>query len=167
MDLTPYVHELRNQLLTAAEAGSDEARALAERLTAPLESSVRLILLEALAGAADEITRDLAPGSVEVRLRGGDPTFVVVPSPDDAFAGAPGIELAPVSVADPDDSGTARLNLRLPESLKARVEEAAGIEGLSLNAWLTRAAARALVDDPRRPSPRKATGGERYTGWVS
>ena len=35
------------------------------------------MLLEALSAAADEITRELAPGSVEVRLRAGDPEFVV------------------------------------------------------------------------------------------
>ena len=83
MDLTPYVENLRNELAVAAEAGGDDARALAERLTAPLESAVRLTLLDALSAAADEITRDLAPGSVEVRLRGGEPEFVVAPAPAD------------------------------------------------------------------------------------
>src|SRR3954471_1815022 len=65
MDLTPHVEQIRGQLAVAAEAGGDDARALAERLTAPLESAVRLTLLDALSAAADEITRDLAPGSVE------------------------------------------------------------------------------------------------------
>ncbi|MFI5100819.1 MAG: hypothetical protein ACHQE5_09960, partial [Actinomycetes bacterium] len=64
MDLTPYVESLREELAVAAEAGGDEARALAERLTAPLESAARLALLEALSEAAGEITRELAPGSV-------------------------------------------------------------------------------------------------------
>ena len=63
-----------DELAVAAEAGGEDARALAERLTAPLEPAVRLILLDALSAAADEITRDLAPGSVEVRLRGGEPS---------------------------------------------------------------------------------------------
>jgi hypothetical protein len=48
----------------AAEAGGKDARALAERLTGPLESAVRLALLDALSAAADEITRDLAPRPV-------------------------------------------------------------------------------------------------------
>ena len=69
MDLAYYVNDLQHQLEAAADAGGDEARALAERLTAPLESATRLILLEALSVAASEITRDLAPGSVDVRLR--------------------------------------------------------------------------------------------------
>src|SRR5437870_13870937 len=83
MDLNPYVENLRRELATAAEAGGEDARALAERLTAPLESAVRLTLLDALSAAADEITRELAPGSVELRLRGGEPDFVVTaPAPE-------------------------------------------------------------------------------------
>src|SRR6476659_4531313 len=77
MDLTPYVDQLRRELLAAAEVGGDDARALAERLTAPLEASLRLALLSALSTAAEEITSQLAPGAVDVRLRGGDIGFVV------------------------------------------------------------------------------------------
>src|SRR6185312_706713 len=83
MNLTSYVDSLRDELAVAAEAGGDDARALAERLTAPLESAVRLMLLEALSAAADDITRELAPGSVELRLRAGEPEFVVAPAPAD------------------------------------------------------------------------------------
>ncbi|MCM3885959.1 hypothetical protein [Frankia sp. R82] len=77
MDLTPYVENLRSELLAAADSG--EARALAERLTAAVASASRLTLLEVLSAAADEVTRDLAPGSVEIRLRGRNPYFVVTP----------------------------------------------------------------------------------------
>src|SRR3954471_4050841 len=83
MDLTPFVDAVRRELAVAAEAGGEDARALAERLTAPLDSAARLALLEALSAAADAITRDLAPGSVEVRLRGRDPDFVLTPPPAD------------------------------------------------------------------------------------
>ena len=62
MDLTQYVENLRRELAIAADAGGEDARALAERLTAPLESAIRLMLLDALSAAADEITRELAPG---------------------------------------------------------------------------------------------------------
>src|SRR6476469_5875188 len=81
MELGTYVDRLRDELLTAARAGGDDARALAERLVGPLDSATRLVLLEAMSAAADEITRDLAPGSVEVRLRGQDPNFVVTSPP--------------------------------------------------------------------------------------
>ena len=83
MDITPYVENLRRDLAVAADAGGEEARALAERLTAPLESAVRLMLLDALSAAADEITRELAPGSVELRLRAGEPEFAVTPAAGD------------------------------------------------------------------------------------
>src|ERR687892_2564278 len=125
MDLTTYVENLRHELAVAAEAGGDDARALAERLTAPLEPAVRLMLLEALSTAADEITRDLAPGSVELRLRGGEPEFAVTPAPaDDEPADA--APEAPPLPPEGDEGETARINLRLPGQLKAGVERAAG-----------------------------------------
>src|SRR3954469_10102591 len=71
MELTSYIETLRRDLAVAAEAGGEDARALAERLTAPLEASIRLMLLDALSAAADDITRELAPGSGELRPRGG------------------------------------------------------------------------------------------------
>ena len=160
MELTTYVENLRRELAVAAEAGGEDARALAERLTAPLESAVRLMLLEALSAAADEITRELAPGSVELRLRSGEPEFVVSPAPTDEPA-----EPAPAPPPEGDEGATARINLRLPEQLKAGVEQAAARERLSVNAWLVRAAAAALTQD--RP-PQRGAGrfGQAYTGWV-
>src|SRR5262249_57466849 len=87
MELEPYVETLRQELAAAAEMAGTEARELAERLATPLESAARLALLEALSAAADEITRDLAPGSVHVRLRGREPSFVVTPAQlPDSFA---------------------------------------------------------------------------------
>jgi hypothetical protein len=164
MDLTPYVENLRRELATAADAGGEDARALADRLTAPLESAVRLTLLDALSTAADEITADLAPGSVELRLRAGEPDFVVTPAAVDE----PG-EPAPDAYVPPegDEGAVARINLRLPEQLKASVEQAAGRERLSVNAWLTRAAAAALARDaPDRPPRRGGRVGDSFTGWV-
>src|ERR1700726_5218245 len=77
MELRQYIDNIHSQLAVAAEAGGDEARALAERLVAPLDAAIRLTLQDALAAAAEEITCELAPGSVELRLRGRDPEFVV------------------------------------------------------------------------------------------
>ncbi|MFD7033433.1 hypothetical protein ACFWAR_35945 [Streptomyces sp. NPDC059917] len=182
MDLTPYVDHLRNELAVAAEAGGAESRALAERLTAPLESAARLTLLNALSAAMGEVTQDLAPGSVDVRLRGLDPEFVVTAPPAQepfAYGGtlpehsAPAA--APVPVAAPagegDEGGTARINFRLPSHLKNRVEDAAGQEGLSVNAWLVRAVAAALepagpVAPAAPPSPGRSRGPQGFTGWV-
>src|SRR3954452_11491139 len=131
MELTSYVETLRGDLAVAAEAGGEDARALAERLTAPLEASTRLMLLDALSAAADEITRELAPGSVELRLRGGEPDFAVTPVPAEPAPDAPSAPPPP----EGDEAATARINLRLPEQLKAGIEQAAARERLSVNAW--------------------------------
>jgi hypothetical protein len=165
MDISRYVERLRRELAVAADAGGEDARALAERLTAPLESAIRLMLLDVLSAAADEITRELAPGSVELRLRSGEPEFVVTPTPgDEPVVPAPD-DPAP-ALPDGDEGATARINLRLPEQLKTGIEQAAGRERLSVNAWLVRAAARAVAAarDDRPPRPRGA--GQGYTGWV-
>lgn len=181
MDLRLYVEDIHRQFAAAAEAGGDDARALAERLAAPLDAALRLALQDALAAAAEEITVELAPGSVELRLRGRDPEFVVTPPPAAAPPGGPASEAGtgaadwPAAAAetsaaqDPGEDGAmARINLRMPEHLKAQVEHAAGGEGLSVNAWLVRAAAAAVEragTGPRRAS-RAPRGSQRFTGWV-
>lgn len=170
MELDQYVERLRTELQVAAAAGGEDARALAERLTAPLDSATRLILLEALSAAADEITRDLAPGSIEVRLRGRNPDFVVTPpAAEESFDDSSESRRAtPVARAEGEEGGTSRINLRLPDSLKARAEEAADKEGLSVNAWLVRAVAAALEPGDRSGQPRRSSprGRQSYTGWV-
>lgn len=170
MDLAPYVDTLRRELAVAAEAGGDEARKLAERLTAPLESATRLTMLNVLSAAMDEITRELAPGSVDVRLRGLDPDFVVTPPPTGgghAEPAAPAEPLRAPAPADGDEGGTARVNLRLPAHLKVRAEEAASREGLSVNAWLVRVVS-AAVDGGATPrtTEKTRTIGQSFTGWV-
>jgi hypothetical protein len=167
MNLRLYTEAIQRQLAVAAEAGGDEARALAERLVAPLDAAIRLALQDALAAAAEEITTELAPGSVELRLRGRDPEFVVTPPPADAADDL--AEVAePAAAPEGDEGAMSRINLRLPDHLKTRIEHAAGSEGLSVNAWLVRAAAAALGrPGPARPrEQRAARGAQRYTGWA-
>ena len=175
MDLSPYVDQLRRELVATAEVGGDEARALAERLTVPLEASLRLALLSALSTAAEEITSQLAPGAVDVRLRGGDIGFVVsgpaVPPEDLDDRGDPGPAVPPASTAgaDTDEGGTARITLRVPEQLKSRIEDAAAREGFSVNTWLTRAVTRGLESGDAGGSPdrrKNRWSGQHYSGWV-
>jgi HicB family len=176
MNLQPYVDGINRQLAVAAEAGGEEARALAERLLAPLDAAVRLTLQEALSAAADEITIELAPGSVEVRLRGRDPEFVVSlpPSPQGMREDAddPGPDGWAVPAVTPGSEGeggeVARINLRMPDHLKSRIEAAATSEGLSVNSWLVRAAAAVLerTDPDRRRERRAPQGAQRFTGWT-
>ncbi|MFE0651303.1 hypothetical protein ACFVZH_22215 [Streptomyces sp. NPDC059534] len=170
MDLTPYVDTLRRELAVAAEAGGEEARELADRLTAPLESAARLTMLNVLSAATDEITRELAPGSVDVRLRGLDPDFVVTLPPTGGAPAEPAAPAEPLpapALAEGDEGGTARVNLRLPAHLKARAEEAANREGLSVNAWLVRAVSAAVDGGARPRTTEKARSvGQNFTGWV-
>ncbi len=175
MELTQYVENLRRELTTAAEVGGQDARALADRLLASLDAAVRLNLLEALSAAAEEISAELSPGSVDVRLRGGAASFVVTPPPAPV---APPAEAAPgpvevrLPVAEGDDAAMVRINLRLPANLKALIEDAAAAGGLSVNAWIVRAAAAGLANEGRRgarsplpQSPDQAVG-QSFSGWV-
>jgi HicB family len=167
MDLDPYVELIHRQLAATAEAGGEDARAVAERLMAPLDATIRLALQDALAAAVEEITCELAPGSVELRLRGRDPEFVVTPPPADASSD---LDPGPLPAAAPagEDSAMSRINLRMPEPLKARIEAAAEGEGLSVNAWLVRAASAAAdrAGPERHSIPRGPHGAQRYTGWA-
>ena len=175
MDLTSHVSSLGREFATLAEAGGDEAGAVVERLSGALESAIRITLLDALSAAAGEITRELAPGSVELRLRGRDPEFVVSPPlagplrdavEDDPATVDGGPQSGPLFA---EDAPTARINVRLPEQLKAAVEAAAAQEGRSVNAWLVRAAAAALRHSGRDERPEQR-GGKRarqgLIGWV-
>lgn len=188
MELHPYIAALRHELALAAAAGGEDARELAERLTAPLESAARLALLDALSEAAAEITRDLAPGSVDLRLRNREPSFVVTPAPADPWPGpgepAPATAQPAPATAQPapaqpgapaagEDEATVRISLRLPEHLKSRVEQAAARDGVSINTWLIRAASAAVDGDRAQPADRTQPadwwgvgGAQRYTGWV-
>ena len=142
MDLTPFVDGLRRDLLAAAEVAGPESKIAADRLVASLDAAVRLTLIDALAAAADEITAEVAPASVEVRLRGREPVFVVsAPRPP-----APLAPPAPPPGSDPDDGAQARISLRLPDTLKGRIEDLAGTIGVSVNAWLVRALNDAVSD---------------------
>jgi hypothetical protein len=168
MELTPYIDELQRHLALAAEAGGDDARVIAERLAAPLEAATRLVLLEALSAAAGEITRDIAPASVDVRLRGRDPEFVVARAASDEFTEADRHAPVPPAPApvDLDEGSTSRTTLRLPDALKARVDDAAAADGLSVNTWLVRAVAVALEPKQRRTAHRTLRSGDSFAGWA-
>ncbi|MFI6579565.1 hypothetical protein [Embleya sp. NPDC050493] len=170
MELREYVDALRDELVTAAAAGDAEARAVAERLVAPLESAVRLTLLKVLSAAADEITRELAPGSVDLRLRGMDPSFVVTPptgddsSPAGDAADETGDAASDWLTGSPGggrSGATARINFRPPQEMKEEIEKAASRQGVSVNTWMVRASAAALAN-----SRRSHRGKQQFNGWV-
>ena len=161
MELAQYVTDLQRQLVDAAANGNDDTKAVAERLASGLDAATRLVLLDALSAAAGEITRDLAPGSVDLRLRGREIEFVVVqPNAE------PDADERPAASVDLDDASTSRTTLRLPDALKARVDDAAAADGLSVNSWLVRAVASALEPRQRRTAQRTLRTGDNFAGWA-
>lgn len=161
MELGPFVTDLQRQLADAAANGAEDTRAAAERVAAGLDAAARLVLLDALSAAVGEITRDLAPGSVDLRLRGRDVEFVVTsPTPESEA------DERPTVTVDLDDASTSRTTLRLPDALKARVDEAAAADGLSVNTWLVRAVAAALEPKQRRTAQRSLRTGDSFAGWA-
>ncbi|KRB47368.1 MULTISPECIES: hypothetical protein [unclassified Terrabacter] len=185
MDITEYVDALRRDLAQAARAMGPETEQAAERIGFALDSSARLALMDALSHAAAEITNELEGASVEVRLQGREPVFVVVGAGPSAVADdTQAIDTADTTVVSPDDEGaeTSRITLRLPEALKVRAEDLATGRGQSLNTWIVnavRAATGAGVPPmpgfpPMPPGPqfgpgapgRNRSSNKRVQGWV-
>jgi hypothetical protein len=160
MDLTPYVETVRSGVADAAALADDHTRHVAERLGGALDAATRLALINALADAASNISADLAPGSVELRMTGPEPEFAVSLPPTGS---EPTLLLPehdqrsePSEPADPseselDDEPVARISLRLPASVKAKVDRMADREQISTNAWLLRAVMNALGERRSRP----------------
>ena len=148
MQIDGYVQALREDLARVAAVGDESTARAAELLAVALESSLGRRLQEALAEAALELSGQLEEGRVEVRLAGGDPELVYVK------------ETVPAQAEATDEASTARITLRLPESLKSRLEAAAAASGLSVNTWLVQALTRAV-------EPRPQSGGDRrrLTGY--
>jgi predicted HicB family RNase H-like nuclease len=138
MQIDGYVQALRDDLARIAAVGDESTARAAELLASALESAIGRRLLEAIGEAALELSNQLEEGRVEVRFAGGDPELVFVHDEETA------------AVEPVDEAFTARITLRLPESLKARLEAHAAREGVSVNTWLVQAL---QAHDRPRPSP--------------
>jgi hypothetical protein len=161
MELSEYAGMLRGELAAITRFASDDVARAGQMLAEALDSSVRLTLLDVLSAAAAEITAHLDDTVVEVRLAGGEPSFVVTTTQPDPPPDTSG----PAESAD--ETGTARITLRLSDGLKMRVESAAADDGVSVNAWLVRATARALDGPGPAAPPRSRRGvGQRITGYA-
>jgi uncharacterized protein (DUF1778 family) len=145
MRITPYIEAVRDDLLAVASVGQREGEELIGRLASALESSLRLRLLEAVTEAAQELSTHIQSGHVEVRLAGSDPTLAFV-------------EEAAEPAAPVGDDLSARITLRLPESLKSRLDAAASAEGVSVNTWLVQAISRSVESRPPRTPGRRLSG---------
>jgi HicB family len=152
MQIDGYVQALRDDLARVAAVGDESTARAAELLSVALESAVGRRLLEALGEAALELNHQLDAGRVEVRFAGGDPELVYVPD-EDARTGA----------EPADEAFTARITLRLPESLKTRLDAAASVHGVSVNTWLVQVLTRSL--ETRTPSGGGSGNRRRLTGY--
>jgi hypothetical protein len=146
MNLTALLESVQDDLRGLGELGDDRARAVVERLAQTLGATLRLKLLDLLGEAAAELGGQLPAGHVEVRLAGQEPELVFVDAAAATQASGASEELS------------ARISLRLPDSLKASVERAADRDGVSTNTWLVRAIARAAESRPVHAGGRRLTG---------
>ena len=153
MELSPYIESVRAGVVNASSLADEQTQHVAQRLGTAIESSTRLALIQALSDAAGTISAELAPSSVELRMVGQDPEFVVSLQTGEAEPTLlmPEPESASEETAEAEDEPVARITLRLPQSVKARVDEVASSEGISTNAWLIRAVMDALSE---RSGPR-------------
>ena len=164
MDLSPYLASVRSGVAQASALADEQTQHIAERLGTAIEASTRLALIEALSDAAGTISAELAPSSVELRMVGSDPEFVISVQTAEAEptlllpeSEPDGEATGESSTAEAEDEPVARVTLRLPQSVKMRVDEMASTDGISTNAWLIRAVMDALIDRsgsrPEWPQP--------------
>ena len=137
MNISALSEALQADVQAASEGADPKAAEVARRLGRLLEASVRVRLLDALSESAAELSDQVPAGRVEVRVAGDEVSLVFVPDVEE-------------SGEVPVDEDSARITLRLPESLKVGAESAASRQGLSMNGWLVRAVKRALDERPAR-----------------
>ena len=135
MQIEGLIQALRGDLVRVAALGDENTSRVADLLSVAIEASLGRRIQDVLAEAALELNDQLDSAHVEVRVAGRDLQLVLVH--DDG------------TVPEPvDEAFSARITLRLPESLKQRIESAAAREGASVNTWLVQALQRSL--EPRR-----------------
>ena len=137
MQIDGTIQALREDLARVAALGDENTSRAAELLSAAIESSLGRRLQDVLAEAALELNDQLESSHVEVRVSGHDLQLVLVR--EDGTVPEPA-----------DEAFSARITLRLPESLKQRVESAAAREGASVNTWLVQALQRSVESQSHR-----------------
>jgi hypothetical protein len=148
MQIDGLIQALREDLLRVAALGDENTSRAADLLSVAIESSLGRRIQDALAEAALELNEQLESSHVELRVAGHDLQLVLVREDGTAPEQA-------------DEAFSARITLRLPESLKQRIESAATREGASVNTWLVQALQRAV--ESRRPS--SSGSRNRLTGY--
>jgi hypothetical protein len=124
MKMSSVVDGLLSDVTAVGELGDAQVADAAERIAAVLARSLPSRILDLLSEAAGELARELPQGHVDIHVGGDDVELVYV---DDDPA-----------TPESDAELNARITLRLSDQLKARVEESASRQGLSVNGWVLR-----------------------------
>jgi hypothetical protein len=148
------VDGLRSDVISVGELGDDTVAEVAERVAEVLGRSIPSRILDLLSEVAAELSAELPDGRVEIRIAGDDVVLAYVEQPLIAATASEGN-------ADRDRDLSARITLRLSESLKARVEEGAAREGISVNAFIVRTLEHGTSGEHKR----KNYAGNRLRGY--
>ncbi|GAA1488676.1 hypothetical protein [Brachybacterium sacelli] len=172
MELRPLTRSVQEQLAASAAIGDEATQRAAQLLSVSLEPALRIALQDAVSQVAAEVSAGIAPGRVELALRGGEVDVQVVPpaAPTSTAPSAPPAPPVPPQSEGEDpaaDASAARVTFRPPQQLKARLEQAAVEQSLSLNAYLVRALRSHLEGaagaQDHRSTPFRSSG--RTSGW--
>ena len=161
MKMSLAVDGLRSDVISVGELGDDTVAEAAERIAEVLGRSIPSRILDLLSEVAAEVSAELPDGRVEIRVAGDDVDLAYVEDAPARAAGADGEDGA--READRERDMSARITLRLSESLKARVEEGAAREGISVNAFIVRTLEQGVSSEHKR----KTYAGNRLRGYGS
>jgi hypothetical protein len=185
MDLTPYTQSLRDDLITAASVGDQDARRAAAMLAGALEPAARLAIMNALSDLAAEVTGALRDTTVDLKLDGRDVRVSVTEHiASEPVSSGTADYLRKQDAHDQADRGDSpddlkravqdaggelsRTTVRLFNELKSQAERAAAEQGVSLNTYISRA----VSDSVRSAVPNKhqrgrgGDSGRNVTGYI-
>jgi len=140
MLISHYVEAIQTDITNLGQLGGDEWADQSIRLAGAVEPALRGRLLEAINEIVAE-ANESSPGlRLELRLAGDDVSLVRGETP--------------VEATETATDRSARFALRLPEDLKALIEEHATRTGASANSYIVRALARELADSDSKSRTR-------------
>ena len=152
------VDGLRSDVISVGELGDDTVAEVADRIAEVLGRSIPSRVLDLLSEVAAEVSAELPDGRLEIRVAGDDVDLAYL---EDTSAGAAGTGGGSDDDREPDRDMSARITLRLSESLKGRVEESAARQGISVNAFIVRT----LEHGASYENKRKSFVGNRLRGY--
>jgi hypothetical protein len=138
MKMSLAVESLRADVDSVAELGDETVAEVAERIAALIARAAPSRILDLLSEVAAELSHEVPDGHVEIRVVGDDVELAYVPQQP--------------FVLDTEGDASARITLRLSDSLKSRIEQAATQQAVSVNTWINRALDRAASASSGRNS---------------